>query len=86
MTDRPCPVSIADIFQAEFKPFTEIDWCGYAGVEGEGYIAYIEVDENGYEIVLDAGTTNDVMIFGYSDARPDFDCWAISIPAATKIL
>ena len=86
MTDRKCPVSIADIFQAKFKPFTESDWYGYAGVEGDGYIARITVGNVDYEVVLGVGDDTVLEVYYLSPTHYATECWRIEIPAFTQIL
>ena len=50
-----CPVTLVDILQARFLPMDESDYDGFAGVQGNGYIAKIK----GCLIIYDDGADND---------------------------
>ena len=86
MTDRPCPVSITDIFQAEFKPFSHDDWFAFASVEGDGYMAYITIDDTTYQVVLDAGTDSQVQVHHIDGETGTYEAWLIAIATTIQIL
>ena len=70
--ENKCPVSLPQIFQAEFVPMTEADLEGFAGVEGNGYIA--EVGE--YTVVLDHSQESAML----QVQGPDGSWWSLELP------
>ena len=71
-TSPKCPITLPHIFQAEFAPMTEADLEGFAGVEGDGYIA--EIGE--YIVVLDhSQDTAMLQVHG-----PDGSWWSLEFP------
>ena len=86
MPDRKCPVSIADIFQAEFKPFDHGDWETFAGVEGDGYIAMVIILGESYQVVLDHGSDSEVQVHYINEDTGKYQAWLIPIGPTVQIL
>jgi len=80
-TNSKCPLSLAQVFQAEFTPMTESDLEGFAGVEGDGYMAeigeYLPDLDYSYMAVLDYSPNKTVLqVLG-----PDGECWHWVLPS-----
>lgn len=54
MTDSTQPITLADIFSANFNPMSENDYDAFQGIEGVGSIAEFTKDNIAYLFVMDA--------------------------------
>ncbi len=72
-SNRKCPVTLPQIFKADFVgPMTEPELEGFAGIEGDGYMA--EVD--GYMVILDHSQESACLqVIG-----PDGTWWSLELP------
>ncbi len=87
MSDLPCPVSLAQIFTADFRPFDDGDVQSFAGVEHDGFVAELTGD-NGEEltVVLDHGPSSVLQVHYCSDDGQDQACWSVELPCFTQIV
>lgn len=81
------PVTIADIFRAEFKVMTEDDLEGFAGVEGNGFQAEIK----GCTVILDeandeGGEGTSFVQVHHIDEDGEFSCWSMELPEFEQIV
>ncbi len=72
-TNNKCPVSLPQIFGFAFVPMTEADLEGFAGIEGDGYMAEVG---DGYVVILDHSQDSAVIqVHG-----PDGTWWSLELP------
>ena len=79
--DTTCPVTLVDIFRAEFKAMTDADLEGFAGIEYDGFTAEIK----DCIVVLDHGPVSVVQVHQCTDDG-DVSCWSMELPSFTQII
>lgn len=72
-----CPVTLAQVISAEFKPMSKQDYDSYAGTEYDGYTAEIEYGPGvKFTAIMDHGpVTTDIQVFDQ-----DSNWWTWTIP------
>ena len=78
-----CPVTIAQVLQAEFRPMDQFDLECFSGVEGEGFIATIEDLTITFDFCPEQEET---CIQVHSDGEAGEFCWSWTLPCKPEQL